>query len=207
MDRAKPGLASAWRKFELRAYRLADGSPLVGITVAAAEARIPEHRLFVHRLRRGERILEATPDVTIEAGDVVAISGPRPVIVEQIGARAQEIEDSELLDVPVTMADVLLMNPQLAGTNLGDASKEDWTRGLYLRRLSRGSQELPVAAGVVLQRGDVLRIVGGVSHTESGREDRRRHRSRHKHRFCCFGAGDFPGRRSWRSHHFFRRRR
>jgi putative transport protein len=160
MNRAKPGLASAWRKFELRAYRLADGSPLAGIAVAAAEARIPEHRLFVHRLRRGERILEATPDVTLEAGDVVAISGPRQVIVEQIGARAEEIEDSELLDVPITTADVFLMNPKLAGTNLGDASKEDWTRGLYLRRLSRGGQEIPVAAGVVLQRGDVLRIVG-----------------------------------------------
>ena len=28
MSRAKPGLASAWRKFELRAYRLPEGSPL-----------------------------------------------------------------------------------------------------------------------------------------------------------------------------------
>jgi putative transport protein len=138
MNRAKPGLASAWRKFEQRAYRLAEGSPLAGLTVAAAEARIPEHRLFIHRLRRGERILEATPDVTLQAGDVVAISGPREVIVEQIGARAEEIEDSELLDVPITTADVFLMNPKLAGTNLGDASKEDWTRGLYLRRLGRG---------------------------------------------------------------------
>jgi putative transport protein len=60
MARAKPDLASAWRKFELRAYRLPEGSPLVGLTVAAAEARVPEHRLFIHRLRRGERILEAT---------------------------------------------------------------------------------------------------------------------------------------------------
>src|SRR3954454_23541685 len=52
MSRAKPGLASGWRKFELRAYRLAEGSPLTGLTVAAAEARVPEHRLFIHRLRR-----------------------------------------------------------------------------------------------------------------------------------------------------------
>src|SRR4051794_11131332 len=36
MSRAKPGLASGWRKFELRAYRLADSSPLAGLTVAAA---------------------------------------------------------------------------------------------------------------------------------------------------------------------------
>jgi putative transport protein len=160
MTRAKPGLASAWRKFELRAYRLAEGSPLAGLTVAAAEARVPEHRLFIHRLRRKERILGAEPGATLEAGDLIALSGPRHVLVELVGPRAEEVEDKELLDVPVTTADVLLMNPRLAGKDLGEASREDWTRGLYLRSVSRGGQEIPVAAGVVLQRGDLLRIVG-----------------------------------------------
>jgi len=160
MTRTKPGLASAWRKFELRAYRLAEGSPLCGLTVAAAEARRPEHRLFLHRLRRGERILEADPSTTIEAGDVIALSGPRQAIVELIRCRVEEVEDRELLDVPLMAADVLLMNPELAGTNPVDASKEDWTRGVYLRSVSRGGQEIPVATGVVLQRGDLLRIVG-----------------------------------------------
>ena len=159
MTRAKPGLASAWRKFELRAYRLAEGSPLAGLTVAAAEARVPEHRLFIHRLRRGERILGAAPDTTLEAGDVIALSGPRQFIVE-IGPRAEEVEDKELLDISVTTADVLLMNPKLAGRDLEDAARENWTRGLYLRSISRGGQEIPVAASVVLQRGDLLRIVG-----------------------------------------------
>jgi putative transport protein len=81
-------------------------------------------------------------------------------MVELVGPRAEEVEDKELLDVPVTTADVLLMNSQLAGTNLGDASKEDWTRGLYLRSVSRGGQDIPIAAGVVLERGDLLRLVG-----------------------------------------------
>ena len=160
ITRTKPGLASAWRKFELRAYRLVEGSPLSGLTVAAAEARVPEHRLFLHRLRRGERILEADPSTTIEVGDVIALSGPRQVIVELITSRVEEVEDRELLDLPLMAADVLLMTPELAGTNLVDASKEDWTRGVYLRSVSRGGQEIPVANGVVLQRGDLLRIVG-----------------------------------------------
>src|SRR5215213_2726135 len=56
MSRAKPGVASAWRKFELRAYRLPEGSSLAGLTVADAEARVPGHRLFIQRIRRGERI-------------------------------------------------------------------------------------------------------------------------------------------------------
>jgi putative transport protein len=160
VTRAKPGLASAWRKFELRAYRLAEDSPLTGLTAAAAEARVPDQRLFIHRLRRGERVLEAEPGTTLEAGDVIALSGPREFIVERMGPSAEEVEDKELLDVPVTSADVLLMNSKLAGTNLGDASREEWARGLYLRWVRRGSQEIPVGAGVVLQRGDLLRIVG-----------------------------------------------
>jgi putative transport protein len=160
MTREKPGMASAWRKFELRAYRLPQGAPLAGLTVAAAEARAAEHRLFIHRLRRGDRILEAEPETIIEAGDVIALSGPRQIIVELVGPRGDEVEDKELLDIPVAMADVLLMNPKLAGIALGAATDEAWTRGLYLRSIRRGDQEIPIAAGLVLQRGDMLRIVG-----------------------------------------------
>jgi putative transport protein len=162
MTRARPGLASAWRKFELRAYRLDEQSPLVGLTVAAAEARMPEQRLFIHRLRRGDRVLEAASEMRLATGDVLAISGPRQIIVELIGSRADEVEDRELLDIPLIAADVFLINRKIAGLTLEDASHESWARGLYLRSLRRGDQEIPVAAGVILQRGDLLRVVGPV---------------------------------------------
>ena len=160
MTRTKPGVASAWRKFELRAYRLPEGSPLAGLSVAAAEARVADHRLFIHRIRRGDRIIDVDPGTNLAAGDVVALSGPRGIIVELVGPRGEEVEDKDLLDIPVSMADVLLANRKLAGMSLADASEQDWTRGLYLRSLRRGDQEIPIAAGVVLQRGDMLRIVG-----------------------------------------------
>ncbi|MGY8677821.1 aspartate-alanine antiporter [Bradyrhizobium sp. UFLA05-153] len=160
MTRTKPGLASAWRKFELRAYRLDEHSPLAGSTVAAAEARLPEHRAFIHRIRRGERILQAEPGTILAPGDVITISAPRQIIVELIGSRAEEVEDRGLLDIPLISADVFLIDAKLAGMNLQEASLQDWTRGLYLRSLSRGGQELPIAPGIILQRGDLLRIVG-----------------------------------------------
>jgi putative transport protein len=163
MSRAKPGLASAWRKFELRAYRLPEGAPSVGSTVAAAEAGAAEHRLFIHRLRREGRIVEAEPGLVLQAGDVIAVSGPRQVIIELVGARAEEVEDKELLDVPVTTAQVMLTNPKIAGRSLADASGEDWTRGLYLRSLTRGGQDIPIAPGVVLQRGDLCCMSSGRS--------------------------------------------
>jgi putative transport protein len=160
MTRTKPGLASAWRKFELRAYRLDEESSLVGLTVEAAESRMPGFRLFIHRLHRGDRILDATPDVRLAVGDVIAMSGPRQVIVESIGPSAEEVEDKDVLDIPLISADILLMNRKLAGVTLEHAAQEGWARGLYLRSLRRGGQEIPVAAGVVLERGDLLRLVG-----------------------------------------------
>ncbi|APG10133.1 aspartate-alanine antiporter [Bradyrhizobium japonicum] len=160
VTRTKPGLASAWRKFELRAYRLDERSALVGVTVAAAEARIPDYRLFIHRIRRGEHLLEADPGTVLTADDLVALSAPRQVIVEWIGPRAEEVEDRELLDIPLITADVILINPKLAGVTLEAAARESWARALYLRSLRRGDQEIPVGTDVVLQRGDLLRIVG-----------------------------------------------
>jgi putative transport protein len=160
ITRVKPGLASAWRKFELRAYRLDSDSAIAGLSVAAAEARIPEQRVFIHRIRRGERILEAEPGTILAAVDIVALSAPREIMVELIGARGEEVEDRELLDMPLIAAEVFLINQQLAGMTLQQASEEEWARGLYLRSLSRGGQALPIAPGLVLERGDLLSIVG-----------------------------------------------
>ena len=160
ISRNKPSLVSAWRKFELRAYRLEAHSPLDGLSVAAVEARITEHRAFIHRIRRGERILAAEPETRLVAGDVIALSAPRQIIVEWIGSSAEEVEDRELLDIPLSAAEIFLINRDLAGVSLLEISKQVWTRGLYLRSLSRGGQEIPIAPGIVLQRGDLLRVVG-----------------------------------------------
>ena len=160
ISRNKPSLVSAWRKFELRAYRLEAHSPLDGLSVAAVEARITEHRAFIHRIRRGERILTAEPETRLVAGDVIALSAPRQIIVEWIGSSAEEVEDRELLDIPLSAAEIFLINRDLAGMSLLEISKQAWTRGLYLRSLSRGGQEIPIAPGIVLQRGDLLRVIG-----------------------------------------------
>jgi putative transport protein len=160
ITRAKPGLASAWRKFELRAYRLDADSAIAGLSVTAAEARIPEQRVFIHRIRRGDRILEAEPGTILAAGDILALSAPREIMVELVGTRAKEVEDRELLDIPLISAEVFLIDRKLAGMTLQQASEEKWARGLYLRSLSRGGQALPIGPGLVLERGDLLSIVG-----------------------------------------------
>jgi len=105
-------------------------------------------------------ILAATPSLILLAGDVVAVSGPRETLVNVLGPRAEEIEDRALLDIPVSVVEVLLTNCNLCGKTISEIAGEAWTRSLYLRSASRGGAELPVAPGVTLERGDLLRVVG-----------------------------------------------
>jgi putative transport protein len=159
IERKKLGIASAWRPIELRAYRIREGGLTVGKTVAQAEA-VPNARLFIQRIRRGEQILEAQPSEVLYAGDVVAVAGRREVLVEVLGATGSEVEDHELLDVPVASFDVVLTSQDLAGKTLGEIAPSDALRSLFLRQITRGGQVIPIAPGTELQRGDILRVVG-----------------------------------------------
>ena len=157
------GAQSAWRKIEVRAFRVPEGSPIIGVSVSEAEARRAAERLFVQRVRRGGTILESTPDLVLQAGDVVAISGRREVMVGLLGAGAEEVEDHALLDFPVSIADILLTSRTIAGLTLAEIAGQDWTRGVYLRSVRRGDAALPIAPGLVLQKGDILRVSGAES--------------------------------------------
>lgn len=160
ITRTTAGVASAWRRFEVRAYRIAQGAPIVGMSMATAEASFPEHRLFVQRLRRQGTILEGSSEIRFEAGDIIAVSGSREALITVLGPRAEEVEDSALLDIPVSVADVLVTSRNFVGRTIDGLSKESWARSLYLRGITRGGQEIPLAPGVVIERGDIVRLVG-----------------------------------------------
>ena len=77
MSRTTPGVQSGYRLFELRAYEVPADARIVGLSLAEAESRFPEARMFVLRLRRGGEIKEVAPDLLIEAGDTLAVGGHR----------------------------------------------------------------------------------------------------------------------------------
>src|SRR5687768_9624240 len=79
--RERGDVEPAWQPFETRAYRVAADSRAAGMTVRAAERLAAKSRLFIHRLRRGDDLLDAGGDVTIRAGDVLAIGGRRETLV------------------------------------------------------------------------------------------------------------------------------
>jgi putative transport protein len=161
--RTRTGIESAWQPFEYRAYRIAPDAPAVGSTVADAENRIPGLRAFVERLRRGDEILEASPDLRLMAGDVVVVSGRREALVGTLGSLADEVEDRELLDIPIASYEVFVTSSGIVGKKIGDLAQDDTVRGVFLRKLVRQGNEIPIGTQTVVERGDVLHLMGSES--------------------------------------------
>jgi putative transport protein len=168
IKRTKHGIASAWRAFELRAYRLQTGTRAAGKTVAETEKLVANARVFVQRIRRGQELIEATPDTVLQAGDIVAVAGRREVLVEILGANLQEVEDRELLDMPAASYEVFVSSKQVVGRTIEDLARDDPVRSVFLRKLTRGGLDIPIGTQTVIERGDVVTLVGPEDAVERG---------------------------------------
>ncbi|MGH9645316.1 MAG: aspartate-alanine antiporter, partial [Bryobacteraceae bacterium] len=173
------GAGSAWHRWEMRAFRVQRGGRADGLRVIEAEALCPDARIFVQRVRRNGTILEATADMVLREDDVVAVTGKRDVLLGVIGQGAQEIEDPELLNVPVEGIDVYVTSKEVDGKTLAELAQLPGSRGVFLRKITRGAvaTSIPILPTTKICRGDIVTVVGrtqdvGVATTMLGVADR-----------------------------------
>jgi putative transport protein len=169
-----PGVFSAYRNIELRAYRIDANSPLAGKPVRDL---FPGLRIFVERVRRGGEFVDADAATVLQAGDVVSISGPRALLVDKVEAAVPEVDDHELLSQPAERTDVFVMNKAVNGKTLRELADLPETRGVYLRKIVRSMVEIPILPETEILRGDILTLVGSSRHVAAttallGRADR-----------------------------------
>ncbi|WP_421567253.1 hypothetical protein [Stenotrophomonas sp. PD6] len=160
IERVRAGIASAWQPFDTRAYRIAPGTRIAGLRVDQAECLLPGLRLFVYRLRRGQALLDAGPETHLHAGDLIAIGGPRQALVNVLGDRAEEVDDPELLDIPMASHQVLVSSRAWAGRRLEEIARADAVRAVFLRTIRRNGQSMPIGTQTVVERGDLLELIG-----------------------------------------------
>lgn len=181
------GAGSAWHRWEMRAFRVAPGGVVNGLRAVEAEALVPNARVFVLRLRRDGVIEEASADTVLRAGDVVAVAGAREALVSIIGERVKvaavasardsvvgvsghgpgEVDDPELLSVPVEGVDAYVTNKEVDGKTLAEIAKLPGARGVFLRKITRGATatSIPILPNTKIYRGDILTLVGRTQDT------------------------------------------
>ncbi|HEU4418714.1 MAG TPA: TrkA C-terminal domain-containing protein, partial [Planctomycetota bacterium] len=161
------GAGSAWHRWVVRAFKVKPGGKVKGMRAVEAEAMVPDARVFVLRVRHDGKIEEATADTVLHEGDVVAVAGARDVLVKAIGEGAQEVEDPELLNLPVEGVDVYVTNKAVDGKTLAELAKLPGARGVFLRKIVRGATAtvIPILPNTEIQRGDILTVVGRTQDT------------------------------------------
>jgi putative transport protein len=163
-DGRDPGMLSVYRAVEVRAYRIDVASGLVGKPVREI---FPGLRIFVERVRRGDRVFDADPESVLEPGDVVAISGRRTLLVENVESIVPEVEDRALLDMPAEVVDVFVQSKAVNGLTVRELADQPFARGIWLRKITRNLVELPVLPEGEILRGDVLTLGGSQRHVEA----------------------------------------
>ena len=157
------GEFSAYRTLTTRAFQVAQNSGWVGKTIAEYEAQFTMPRVFVARIRQRAKVREPELTIVIQPGDVLGLAGPRDRILQQQSAIGAEVDDQELFDFPIEVLDVVLTNKAFAGKTLEELRQTETGklgRSVFLRKLIRAGQEMPLNAGTKVDRGDVLQLVG-----------------------------------------------
>ena len=167
MKKEDPGVISAYKQFVMRAYKLPEG--MQSKVVAELENTFSPERVFVERVRNKGGTVDADPDLRLEAGDCIVLSGRQKVLGSSSNPlHLYEIDEPDLLDVPAIAVDHILERKDLQHRTLAEIvavlEEEVPTRGVFVRKVTRGGEELPLGEKVVLERGDVLTLIGARRH-------------------------------------------
>ena len=156
------GPGTAWHRWEVRAFRVQHGSKVSGLRAIQAEALVPDARVFVLRVRHNQAVEDATADTVLHEGDEIAVAGAREVLLKIIGEGAKEVEDPELLSIPVEGVDVYVSSKDVDGKTLAELAGLPGARGVFLRKITRGATavSIPILPNTQIHRGDILTLVG-----------------------------------------------
>lgn len=131
-------------------------------SVSAVDREIA-NRFVISRIYRGGAVEVPTADTVLHEGDkllVVSSKSSEEVLKMLFGQEINmEIKEWEKLDTTMSVKKLTVTRPALTGKRLGDL-KIRATYGVSITRVSRAGVDLVASPSLVLQLGDVIRVVG-----------------------------------------------
>jgi putative transport protein len=169
MKKEEIGIVSAYKQFVMRAYKVPE--KMNGRSVAEIESEFSPERVFVERVKNAQGVFDAEPDLRLHTGNLIVLAGrPRMLGGADNPLHSYEVEEPQLLDVGAIEVDYVLERKDMVHRTLAEIvevlQRDVATRGVYLRKVLRAGQELPLGSKVVLERGDVLTLIGAKRHVD-----------------------------------------
>lgn len=140
-----------------RAFRAGSA---VGTRIGEIE-RGSNYELAIGRVRRGEELVETTPNMELREGDILLLVGTRAAVISARNLFGDEVPLPPEVNVPVVSRDLVLSRPKANGQKIaGLRQLATSPRGVFISRIRRMQHDIPVLPDTVLQSGDVITLVG-----------------------------------------------
>ena len=158
---ALPGTAGTsilgFTGMQIRSYRV-EHEELAGQSVEDLHRKQP--RASVLMVVRGDDIIEAKDNPTLQIGDVIGVAGHYGDLMskgtEIVGT---EVDEPRARNVDIEVADIHMGKSEYAGKTLEELGREIGF-GVYLKSLFRTGVAIPHKPKTVVEKGDVLRLAG-----------------------------------------------
>jgi putative transport protein len=149
----------------LRVYEVTNPQ-YVGELISKVELTKADKFFSIQQIRRNGKLFVPTSETALEMGDIVAVSTKREIMVEDPLPLGPEVVDAEVADVALERYRIVLTNEKIHNKRLEEVAI-GWRNSIYLQRITRGLKVLPHTPQTVLQKGDVLDVMGGKRNIES----------------------------------------
>ncbi|MFD9570011.1 aspartate-alanine antiporter [Streptomyces sp. NPDC059982] len=123
-------------------------------------------RVTVEAVKRGSRTLDPAPGLELTLSDLVLVVGRRANTIEAGRAIGPETPGIPGVDTPLATSQIAVTDRSVSGKSIDRIQREhpEFARdGVYVTDVLRGDQNLPATPETVIQRGDVVTLVGARS--------------------------------------------
>lgn len=159
-----PGQELAIPEIVGRIYKVQQAA---GQTLAEIETQTPS--LTIERLKRKDKFIDVSPELSLQTDDVVLVVGRRASVVAAADHIGTELQSSAGMEMVMETTDIILRNSKYIDRTLGDVKANTpayLKHGIYVLGIKRNEEAQPLSDNTILRQGDVVTVYGTKSDLE-----------------------------------------
>ncbi|PWB16131.1 aspartate-alanine antiporter [Acinetobacter sp. AM] len=159
-----PGQELAIPEIVGRIYKVQQAA---GQTLAEIETQTPS--LTIERLKRKDKLIDVSPELSLQTDDVVLVVGRRASVVAAADHIGTELQSSAGMEMVMETTDIILRNSKYIDRTLGDVKANTpayLKHGIYVLGIKRNEEAQPLSDDTILRQGDVVTVYGTKSDLE-----------------------------------------
>ena len=165
MSNGKPELAAgefnAITDLVSRAYQIDDSSDFIGRTSQQINKDLLD--VAIGMIDRNGNAIELDKDITIQAGDIVIVTGRREAIAGYMNTATREVVMPKGINLIEENRQLIAKDASLVGKTIAEVKAKanaDTYRGVYVTDIIRGGHSQDVDANFIVAKDDIIQLTG-----------------------------------------------